>query len=67
MGNTRIVFFVQLLIATIISGTGVYFILFPENFVLLQTKYTIIIGIIFLARGLFRGYNAYKNEFHARA
>ena len=66
MKANKLVFFVKLLVAIFISGTGLFFILYPEKFTLLESKYTIIIGVIFVARGIFRAYSAYKHDFASK-
>ena len=63
MNGTILIFSIKILVAIFISGTGLFFVLYPDKFTLLETKYTIIIGVIFIARGLFRAYSAYKYDF----
>lgn len=44
-------------------GTGLFFILYPDKFQMLEPPMVIGIGAVFVARGIFRAYSAYKHDF----
>jgi len=67
MKGTDLIFYVKLLVSVIMLGTGLFFILYPDRFPLLEPPYIMIIGAIFIARGVFRAYSAYKHDFEKRA
>jgi uncharacterized membrane protein HdeD (DUF308 family) len=63
MKASHLVFYVKLLVAFIMLGTGLFFILYPDKFQMLEPPMVIGIGAVFVARGIFRAYSAYKHDF----
>lgn len=61
--SSKSAFYIKLVIAIFLFGVGLYFIIYPEKFVYIPKEYTFIIGLLLMARGIFRGYTAYKNDF----